>query len=241
MMRPIRRKYRRGLPVLVHRRTGPFARHRVLHWRPSIYPRRCEVAAKARIWGPKIGSIRPSRLARLGTRALRCRERRCYRAMVPIPPNGPSPPPFPFALRRRRFFFSALQHLLDSLVLPHRLAAVYPTATFNLLLLLLLLRLCLLDFSPSCLPSYGPFSFVHLFRTTGTSTKCRRSRATNPSVLRFLCGEHNLPLDLTFLWHFHHGQTIMIFSRWRSFLCNVFFLLVISLKVCELRGRSVKQ
>lgn len=25
-------------------------------------------------------------------RALRCRERRCYRAMVPIPPNGPSPP-----------------------------------------------------------------------------------------------------------------------------------------------------
>lgn len=31
-------------------------------------------------------------------RALRCRERWCYRAMVPIPPNGPTPPSSPFAL-----------------------------------------------------------------------------------------------------------------------------------------------
>lgn len=210
MARPIRRKYRRELPVLVHRRTGPPVRHRVLRWRPSISPRRCEVAAKARIWGPKIGSIRPSRLARLGTRALRCRERRCYRAMVPIPPNGPSPPSFPFALV-----------VVDS--------SSPPSSTFYTLSFFLTVSppifyrhfqpppssrslLHLLDFPPRIfLPFYSPFSFVHLLRITGTSTKCRRSRARSayPSVLRVLSasftGEHNLPHDLTFLWHFHHG------------------------------------
>lgn len=56
----------------------------------------------------KIGSVRPSSRVRLGAKALRCRERWCYRAMVPIPPNGPSPPPFSL---RPRSFFSASQHL----------------------------------------------------------------------------------------------------------------------------------
>lgn len=49
--------------------------------------------------GPKnrLRSALVSRV-RLGAKALRCRERWCYRAMVPIPPNGPTPPSFPFAL-----------------------------------------------------------------------------------------------------------------------------------------------
>lgn len=50
----------------------------------------------------KISSAEAVRLspANRGTteRALRCRERWCYRAMVPIPPNGPTPPSSPFAL-----------------------------------------------------------------------------------------------------------------------------------------------
>lgn len=214
MARPIRRKYRRGLPVLVHRRTGPPVRHRVLRWRPSISPRRCKVAAKARIWGPKIGSIRPSRLARLRTRALRCRERRCYRAMVPIPPNGPSPPPFPFALV-----------VVDS--------SSPPSSTFYTLSFFLTVSppvfyrhfqpppsprslLHLLDFPPrTFLPSFlwslffcPPPSYHRNFHEV---QKKQSTISESSCARRFLYGEHNLPHDLTFLWHFHHGQIIMIF------------------------------
>lgn len=200
MMRPIRRKYRRGLPVLVHGRTGPFASyagvHRYIRGDARWLRRRVYEARKSVPFGPLV-------FARLGTRALRCRERRCYRAMVPIPPNGPSPPPFPFALRRRRFFFSALQHLLHSLVLPHRLAAVYPTATFNSSF-----SFTFLIFLPPFVPSFLPMvpfllstSFVppELPRSAEEAEHDRRILLCSPRAERFLCGERNLPLDLTFL------------------------------------------
>lgn len=244
-MRPIRRKYRRGLPVLVHRRTGPFVRHRVLRWRPSISPRRCEVAAKARIWGPKIGSIRSSRLARLGTRALRCRERRCYRAMVPIPPNGPSPPllpspssssilllrpPAPFTLSRssspsrRRLSY---RHFQPPSPLPSW-------------------------FSPSCLPSFlwslffcPPLSYPpELPRSAEEAEHDQRillCSACWALPLRWTQPASRSDISMTFpSW----ANDYNFFFRWRYFLYNVFsvfFLFIISLKMCELKDRSVKQ
>jgi len=164
----------------------------------------------------EIGFIRPSRLARLRAKALRCRERWCYRAMVPIPPNGPSPPPFPFALV-----------VVDSSSPP-------PPAPFTLSL----------SSSPSCCqypiafqppstpffpPSWFPlltlffvstvpFLFIHILRPTGTSTKYRRSRASaNPSVaLRAKClNDNNLSFDLT-PWYFYHGQLIEIFLTFKN-------------------------
>lgn len=174
-VRPIRRKHRRGLPVLVRRRAGPSPPRLLPAIDISVAKRRglLEVAAKARM-RPEIGSIRPSRLARLRAKALRCRERWCYRAMVPIPPNGPSPPPYPFALVVVDSSSppSSTFHTLSLSSSPSR--CQYPTATFNL---------HLLDFSPPLLLallflSTVPFLLIHILRTTGTSTKCRRSRAS---------------------------------------------------------------
>lgn len=145
----------------------------------------------------EIGFIRPSRLARLRAKALRCRERWCYRAMVPIPPNGPSPPPFPFALvvvdssspssstfHALSFFFSVL------LPVSYRLSTSFYS----------FLPTFLISSSHSFLRLYVPFLLIHILCTTGTSTKYRRSRASaNPSVaLRAKClNDNNLSFDLT--------------------------------------------
>lgn len=72
---------------------------------------------------------------RLGAKALRCRERWCYRAMVPIPPNGLSPPSFSLRPRSRSFFPASQHfppHLRSSLVLPPASSAppLYPTTAF---------------------------------------------------------------------------------------------------------------
>lgn len=200
-MRSIRRKHRRGLPVLVRRRAGPFAStslagHRYLRGEAT---RLLEVATKAHM-RPEIGSIRPSRLARLRAKALRCRERWCYRAMVPIPPNGPSPPPFPFALvvvdssSPPSSTFHTLSFFL-SVSLPASYSATFsppppppPLSTFLISLLALLFLFTV------------PFLLIHILRTTGTSTKCKRSRASaNPSVASRAkhLSDNNLPFDLT--------------------------------------------
>lgn len=197
MVRPIRRKHRRGLPGLVRRRAGPFAStslagHRYLRGEAT---RLLEVATKAHM-RPEIGSIRPSRLARLRAKALRCRERWCYRAMVPIPPNGPSPPSFPFALvdsssppsRTFHTLFLPLCLAAYSILLRHFQPPPPPLSTF-------LISLLALPFLPTV-----PFLLIHILRTTGTSTKCKRSRASaNPSVASRAkrLSDNNLPFDLT--------------------------------------------
>lgn len=49
-------------------------------------------ASRPFLWAEKSRPSASLACSGAAARALRCRERRCYRAMVPIPPNGPSPP-----------------------------------------------------------------------------------------------------------------------------------------------------
>lgn len=48
-------------------------------------------ASRPFLWAEKSRPSASLACSGAAARALRCRERRCYRAMVPIPPNGPSP------------------------------------------------------------------------------------------------------------------------------------------------------
>jgi len=156
-----------------------------------------EVAAKTRM-RPEIGFIRPSHLARLRAKALRCRERWCYRAMVPIPPNGPSPPPFPFALvvvdssSPPSSTFHTLSFFLSvSLPVFYRHFQPLPPPPLPTFLISSFLALLLL--------STVHFLLIHILRTIGTSTKCRRSRASaNPSVASRAkrLRDNNLSFDL---------------------------------------------
>lgn len=132
----------------------------------------------------EIGFIRPSRLARLRAKALRCRERWCYRAMVPIPPNGPSPPPFPFALvvvdssspppstfHTLSFFFSVL------LPVSYRLSTSFYS----------FLPTFLISSSHSFLRLYGPFSFHPHPSYHRNFHEVQKKQSISESFCRFAC------------------------------------------------------
>lgn len=140
--------------------------------------------------GPKIGSARPSSRVRLGAKALRCRERWCYRAMVPIPPNGPSPPSFPFALV---LDLSSPPPSTFHLISPS--ASPSPTLplflfTYNCILTLLLTSTSVASpFHPSLLAapstrlaSLSPFSFGFLPRSGAKARETVENRSSFFSV-----------------------------------------------------------